>query len=81
MLDNKIKRGYKSQETIFHSDQGAIYSSKAFNNVHKNYNIIRSMSRIGTWTDNPMIESKKGWLKKKCLLILIKKFSKLLKTI
>ncbi len=48
MLQNKIKRGYKSQETIFHSDQGAIYSSKAFNNVHKNYNIIRSMSRIGT---------------------------------
>ena len=64
MLQNKIKRGYKSQETIFHSDQGTIYSSVAFNNAHKDYNIIRSMSRIGTPTDNPIIESKNGWLKK-----------------
>ena len=64
MLNNKIKRGYKSQETIFHSDQGTIYSSVAFNNAHKDYNITRSMSRIGTPTDNPIIESKNGWLKK-----------------
>lgn len=64
MLNNKIKRGYKSQETIFHSDQGKIYSSVAFNNAHKDYNITRSMSRIGTPTDNPIIESKNGWLKK-----------------
>lgn len=64
MLNNKTKRGYKDQETIFHSDQGAIYSSMAFNNAHKDYNIIRSMSRRGTPTDNPIIESKNGWLKK-----------------
>lgn len=64
MIKDKIKRGYKSQETIFHSDQGAIYSSVAFNNAHKDYNIKRSMSRIGTPTDNPIIESKNGWLKK-----------------
>lgn len=64
MLNDKIKRGYKSQETIFHSDQGIIYSSVAFNNAHKDYNIKRSMSRIGTPTDNPIIESKNGWLKK-----------------
>lgn len=64
MLNNKIKRGYKSQKTIFHSDQGIIYSSVAFNNAHKDYNITRSMSRIGTPTDNPIIESKNGWLKK-----------------
>ena len=64
MLKNKIKRGYKSQETIFHSNQGTIYSSVAFNIAHKDYNIIRSMSRIGTPTDNPIIESKNGWLQK-----------------
>ena len=29
----------------------------AFNNAHKDYNIKRSMSRIGTPTDNPIIES------------------------
>lgn len=64
MLKNKTKRGYKSQETIFHSDQGVIYSSVALNNAHQAYNIIRSMSRRGTPTDNPIIESKNGWLKK-----------------
>lgn len=64
MLQNKIKRGYISQETIFHSDQGSIYSSAAFNNAHTDYNIVRSMSRAGTPTDNPIIESKNGWLKK-----------------
>ena len=64
MIKNKIKRGYISQKTIFHSDQGSIYSSIAFNNANKEYNIIRSMSRIATPTDNPIIESKNGWLKK-----------------
>ena len=64
MLNNKIKRGYKIQETIFHSDQGTVYSSVTFNNAHKDYIIKRSMSRIETPTDNLIIESKNGWLKK-----------------
>ena len=64
MLESKIKRGYESQDTIMHSDQGIIYSSIALSQVHKDYTIIRSMSRIATPTDNPIIESKNGWLKK-----------------
>ena len=64
MLKNKIKRGYKDLETIFHTDQGTVYSSMSFNNIIKSYNITRSMSRAGTPTDNPVIESKNGWLKK-----------------
>ena len=64
MLESKIKRGYKSQDTIMHSDQGIIYSSIALSQVHKDYTITRSMSRIATPTDNPIIESKNGWLKK-----------------
>ena len=64
MLTTKIKRGYKNLETIFHTDQGSIYSSMSFNNILKSYTIIRSMSRAGTPTDNPVIESKNGWLKK-----------------
>ena len=64
MLDNKIKRGYEHLETIFHSDQGAVYSSLSFNKTFDNTSIIRSMSRAGTPTDNPVIESKNGWLKK-----------------
>lgn len=64
MLENKIKRGYKDLETIFHTDQGSVYSSASFNNILTNFFITRSMSRVGTPTDNPVIESKNGWLKK-----------------
>ena len=64
MLNNKIKRGYKDLETIVHTDQGIIYSSMSFNNIFDSYNITRSMSRAGTPTDNPVIESKNGWIKK-----------------
>lgn len=64
MLNEKIKRGYKDLDTIFHTDQGSVYSSVSFNNILNSYTITRSMSRAGTPTDNPVIESKNGWLKK-----------------
>ena len=64
MLNNKIKRGYENLETIVHTDQGAVYSSVSFNNIFNSYNVTRSMSRAGTPTDNPVIESKNGWIKK-----------------
>ena len=64
MLNNKIKRGYKDLETIVHTDQGAVYSSVSFNNIFNSYTVTRSMSRAGTPTDNPVIESKNGWIKK-----------------
>ena len=64
MLENKIKRGYKELETIVHTDQGSVYSSMSFNNMFIPYKVIRSMSRAGTPTDNPVIESKNGWIKK-----------------
>ena len=64
MLETKIKRGYKDLETIFHTDQGTVFASRSFNNIHKDFLITRSMSRAGTPTDNPVIESKNGWLKK-----------------
>lgn len=35
----------------------------AFTNAYKDYNIIRSMSRVGTPTDNPKMESINGWIK------------------
>ena len=63
LLKTKIKRGYRDLETIVHSDQGIIYTSRAFADAHKNYNIKRSMSRQGTPTDNPIIESLNGWMK------------------
>ncbi|MDD4183827.1 MAG: IS3 family transposase [Candidatus Izemoplasmatales bacterium] len=62
-LSEKTKRGYKGVETILHSDQGPVYTSSAFNNAHSHYNIKRSMSRVGTPTDNPVIEAINGWIK------------------
>ena len=64
MLKNKIKRGYKNLNTIVHTDQGTVYSSLSFNNTFNSYKVTRSMSRAGTPTDNPVIESKNGWIKK-----------------
>ena len=64
MLNSKIKRGYKDLDKIFHTDQGTVYSSMSFNNMFNSYNVTRSMSRAGTPTDNPVIESKNGWMKK-----------------
>ena len=64
MLYNKIKRGYKDQDTIVYTNQGIIYFSVLFNNMFNSHNITRSMSRAGTPTDNPVIESKNGWIKK-----------------
>ena len=68
LLKAKIKRGYKDLETIIHSDQGVIYSSMVFTNTHKDYNIKRSMSRAGTPTDNPIIESLNGWIKEEMII-------------
>lgn len=64
MIENKIKRGYSNQKTIFHTDQSSVYSSLSFNKTFENTSIIRYMSKSGTPTDNPVIESKNGWLKK-----------------
>lgn len=58
----KQKRGYNNQATILHSDQGSIYTSRAFN-ARLHYTIKRSMSRIATPTDNPVMESINGWIK------------------
>ena len=61
----KFKQSYSNSITSY----GAFnrwyeyYSSMAFTNAHKDYNIIRSMSRAGTPTDNPKMESINGWIK------------------
>ena len=53
----------QTNPVILHTDQGSVYSSRAFFNAHKDCNIKRSMSRTGTPTDNPVIESMNGWIK------------------
>ena len=61
--DLKDKMKEQKAPVVLHTDQGAVYSSRAFSDAHKDYNIIRSMSRAGTPTDNPIIESINGWIK------------------
>ena len=60
-LKERIKE--QKEPVILHTDQGSIYSSKAFNDAHEKYNIVRSMSRAGKPTDNPVIEAVNGWIK------------------
>lgn len=62
-LKKIIEKEESTEPIIFHSDQGSVYSSQSFAEAHRNYNIIRSMSRAGTPTDNPIIESINGWIK------------------
>ena len=67
----KRKIGKKKEQTapvVLHTDQGAVYSSRAFAQAHKDYNIIRSMSRAGTPTDNPVMEALNGWIKEELIL-------------
>ena len=62
------KREEQTSQVVFHTDQGAVYSSRAFCQAHHDYNILRSMSRGGTPTDNPIIEALNGWMKEELYL-------------
>ena len=66
-LINK-KKEYSDLEMILHTDQGSVYSSKSFNELLPSYNIIHSMSRAGTPTDNGAMESINGWIKTEMLM-------------
>ena len=52
-----------TEPTVIHTDQGSVYASKAYNELIQETNIIRSMSRAGKPTDNPVNESLNGWIK------------------
>ena len=59
----------KSEEPlVFHTDQGVVYTSKAYNELIKDYNIVRSCSRAGKPTDNPVNESLNGWIKEELFM-------------
>lgn len=58
------KKKDQTYPIIFHTDQGSVYSLKVFYQTHKDYtNIKHYMSRAGTPTDNPIIESLNDWIK------------------
>lgn len=62
------KEEYKDFEMILHSDQGSVYSSKKFNESLPLYNIIHSMSKPGTPTENGAMEAINGWIKEELFI-------------
>lgn len=64
----RIKKEQTDDLIILHTDQGSVYSSKAYNKLIENYNISRSMSRARTPTDNPVNESLNGWIKEELII-------------
>ena len=58
-----IKKNYPDLEMVLHTDQGSVYASKSFNELLPLYNIVHSMSRAGTPTDNAAMEAVNGWIK------------------
>ena len=63
----KLLRDHK-ESTIIHTDQGSVYASMAYNELIKDTNIVRSMSRAGKPTDNPVNESLNGWIKEELIM-------------
>lgn len=59
----ELKKNYPDLEMVLHTDQGTVYASKSFNELLPLYNIIHSMSRAGTPTDNAAMEAINGWIK------------------
>ena len=57
-----------TEPTVIHTDQGSVFASKAYNELIKDTNIVRSMSRAGKPTDNPVNESLNGWLKEELFM-------------
>ena len=53
---------------VFHTDQGSVYTSVAYNEIIKEAGIVRSCSRAGKPTDNPVNESLNGWIKEELLI-------------
>lgn len=58
-----LKQQHPELKTILHTDQGSVYASKEFNELLPLYNIVHSMSKAGTPTDNAAMEAINGWVK------------------
>jgi transposase InsO family protein len=57
-----------TEPVVIHTDQGSVYASMAYNELIKDKNINRSMSRPGKPTDNPVNESLNGWIKEELFI-------------
>ena len=60
--------GNKDEPIVFHTDQGSVYTSMEYNKIIKERSLVRSCSRAGKPTDNPVSESLNGWIKEELYL-------------
>lgn len=60
MLIEEKNKKYTDLEMILHSDQGSVYCSKRFNESLYLYNIIHSVSKPGSPTENGAMEAING---------------------
>jgi len=56
------------EPVVFHTDQGSVYTSMDYNRIIKERHLVRSCSRVGKPTDNPVSESLNGWIKEELFL-------------
>jgi putative transposase len=68
VLKQKISNKNERTPVVLHTDQGAVYSSRGYQIAHADCPIMRSMSRTGTPTDNPVMEALNGWIKEELYL-------------
>ena len=64
----KLEDTDEEKPLVFHTDQGTVYTSLAYNEIIKDRNIVRSCSRSGKPTDNPVNESLNGWIKEELFI-------------
>jgi len=60
--------GLDGEPVVFHTDQGSVYTSMEYNKIIKERSLVRSCSRAGKPTDNPVSESLNGWIKEEMFL-------------
>lgn len=63
-----IQRLFDDWAITLYPDQGSVYSSMAYNELIKDTMIVRSMSRAGKPTDNPVNEALNGWIKEELMI-------------
>lgn len=58
----------QTEPCVLHTDQGSVYASMAYNDIIRDTVIVRSMSRAGKPTDNPVNEALNGWIKEELII-------------
>lgn len=62
-LLGRSERSEQHSGFVLHTDQDSVYASKDFDETLPLYNIVYSMSRVGTPTDNGAMEAINCWTK------------------